>query len=115
MWNQTMQHNMFIGGSIFLGPNGVHPCCTFSPKFRLLCMQWKQDVEAGVKFVQQAIDIDDKCDFAHETMGTLEVQRYAVPKSMPTTMSRSIDIVIAVICSKYVIVMGRPTRLHDRV
>lgn len=47
----------------------------------LLCLQWKQDIEASVKFVQKAIDVDDKCDFAHETMGTIEVQRGNLEKA----------------------------------
>lgn len=69
-----MQHNTFIGGRRIQYSQrceSIH-----SSIFRLLWLQWKQDAEASIKFVQQAIDIDDKCDFAHETMGTIEVQRY---------------------------------------
>ena len=38
-------------------------------------IQSKQDIEAAVTLVNKAIEIDDKCDFAYETLATLEVQR----------------------------------------
>jgi len=44
--------------------------------FSLLALQWKQDLDEAVKLITRALEIDEKCDFAHETMGTIEVQRY---------------------------------------
>jgi import receptor subunit TOM70 len=41
----------------------------------LLALQWKQDITEAVSLINQALEIDPKCDFAHETMGTIEVQR----------------------------------------
>lgn len=41
----------------------------------LLALQWKSDIEAAVNLMKEGIKIDDKCEFAHETLGTLEVQR----------------------------------------
>ncbi|XP_065055601.1 mitochondrial import receptor subunit TOM70-like [Rhopilema esculentum] len=41
----------------------------------LLCLQWKRDFEAANQLIRKAIAIDDKCDFAYETLATLEVQR----------------------------------------
>jgi len=44
----------------------------------LLILQTKQDaegVEAAIKQIRKAVDMDDKCDFAFETLATLEVQR----------------------------------------
>ncbi|KAL1509668.1 hypothetical protein ABEB36_004374 [Hypothenemus hampei] len=41
----------------------------------LLLLQWKGDIEAAVQFMRQAIEIDEKCEFAYETLGTVEVQR----------------------------------------
>ena len=38
-------------------------------------VQWKQDLEKAIELVEQAIEIDDRCDFAYETLATLEVQR----------------------------------------
>ena len=38
-------------------------------------LQWKQDVEQARKLIQEAIEHDSKCDFAYETLATLEVQR----------------------------------------
>ncbi|XP_077985537.1 mitochondrial import receptor subunit TOM70-like [Glandiceps talaboti] len=41
----------------------------------LLMLQWKQDVDTSVSLMKKALEIDDKCDFAYETLGTIEVQR----------------------------------------
>ena len=41
----------------------------------LLMLQWKQDVDEANKLIRKAIEIDDKCDFAYETLATLEVQK----------------------------------------
>lgn len=45
------------------------------PKSSLLQLQWKQDLDKGLELISKAIEIDNKCDFAYETMGTIEVQR----------------------------------------
>uniref|UniRef100_A0A8C2CIK4 Mitochondrial import receptor subunit TOM70 n=1 Tax=Cyprinus carpio TaxID=7962 RepID=A0A8C2CIK4_CYPCA len=44
----------------------------------LLQLQWKQDLEMGLELISKAIEIDNKCDFAYETMGTIEVQRFVM-------------------------------------
>ncbi|XP_014681360.1 PREDICTED: mitochondrial import receptor subunit TOM70-like [Priapulus caudatus] len=41
----------------------------------LLMLQWKQDIEAAAKLINKALEIDDRCEFAYETLGTIEVQR----------------------------------------
>ncbi|XP_057302474.1 mitochondrial import receptor subunit TOM70-like [Hydractinia symbiolongicarpus] len=41
----------------------------------LLTLQWKQDIEEATKLIRKAIELDDKCDFAYETLATLEVQK----------------------------------------
>uniref|UniRef100_T1IZN4 Mitochondrial import receptor subunit TOM70 n=1 Tax=Strigamia maritima TaxID=126957 RepID=T1IZN4_STRMM len=41
----------------------------------LLKLQWKQDVDGAIDYIIEAIKLDDKCEFAYETLGTLEVQR----------------------------------------
>lgn len=43
--------------------------------FSLLMVQWKQDFKKAVDLVESAIELDKKCDFAYETLATLEVQR----------------------------------------
>ncbi|KXJ11106.1 mitochondrial import receptor subunit TOM70 [Exaiptasia diaphana] len=48
----------------------------------LLMVQWKQDFEKAVELVQSAIDLDKKCDFAYETLATLEVQRGNLDKAV---------------------------------
>lgn len=41
----------------------------------LLTLQWKQDLDEANKLIRKAIELDDKCDFAFETLATLEVQK----------------------------------------
>lgn len=41
----------------------------------LLLLQWKGDIENAINLIRSAIQIDDKCEFAYETLGTVEVQR----------------------------------------
>lgn len=43
--------------------------------FSLLKIQWKQDLHEPVALIKQAIDIDNKCEYAYEILGTIEVQR----------------------------------------
>lgn len=43
----------------------------------LLLLQWKGDINAAVDLMKGAIKIDEKCEFAYETLGTVEVQRFA--------------------------------------
>ena len=54
--------------------NIKHPLMVESVS-RLLQLQWKQDLDLGLDLISKAIEIDNKCDFAYETMGTIEVQR----------------------------------------
>lgn len=41
----------------------------------LLLLQWKGDTERAVELMKEGIKIDDRCEFAFETLGTVEVQR----------------------------------------
>ncbi|XP_058125293.1 mitochondrial import receptor subunit TOM70 [Anopheles ziemanni] len=41
----------------------------------LLQLQWRGDIDEGVKLIRKAIQIDSKCEFAFETLGSIEVQR----------------------------------------
>jgi import receptor subunit TOM70 len=41
----------------------------------LLKLQWKHNIEEPVALIKQAIDLDDKCEYAYEILGTIEVQR----------------------------------------
>ena len=52
---------------------------------RLLQLQWKQDVDLGLELISKAIEIDNKCDFAYETMGTIEVQRSEHTSTLSST------------------------------
>ncbi|KAK3107387.1 hypothetical protein FSP39_013441, partial [Pinctada imbricata] len=48
----------------------------------LLQLQWKQNVEEAVKMINKAVDIDNKCEYAYEVLGTLEVQRGNMDQAM---------------------------------
>lgn len=41
----------------------------------LVQLQKSTDFDKAVKLINKAIEMDDKCDFAYETLGTIEVQR----------------------------------------
>ncbi|KAF2892007.1 hypothetical protein ILUMI_14166 [Ignelater luminosus] len=41
----------------------------------LLQLQWKGNIEQAVELMKDAIKLDEKCEFAYETLGTVEVQR----------------------------------------
>lgn len=41
----------------------------------ILQLQWKQDFDKAVQYLQKAIEMDDKCQFAYETFGSVQVQR----------------------------------------
>ncbi|XP_001637299.2 mitochondrial import receptor subunit TOM70 isoform X1 [Nematostella vectensis] len=58
----------------------------------LLMVQWKQDFGKSVELVNEAISMDSKCDFAYETLATLEVQRGNLEKSVEL-FDKAIDLV----------------------
>merc|ERR1712106_827139 len=41
----------------------------------LVALQAKGDVARAVELIQSALELDEKCEFAYETLGTIEVQR----------------------------------------
>lgn len=41
----------------------------------MLKLQWTGDVETAIEYINQALELDDKCEFGYETLGTIEVQR----------------------------------------
>lgn len=44
----------------------------------LLLLQWRGEIEKAVEIMREGIKIDEKSEFAYETLGTVEVQRYVV-------------------------------------
>ncbi|CAK1601031.1 unnamed protein product [Parnassius mnemosyne] len=48
----------------------------------LVQLQKSTDFEKAVKLINKAIEMDDKCDFAYETLGTIEVQRGNLRRSL---------------------------------
>merc|ERR1711879_438184 len=48
----------------------------------LVALQAKGDVSLAVELITQAIRLDEKCEFAYETLGTIEVQRGNLKKAI---------------------------------
>jgi len=48
----------------------------------LITLQWKGDIVKAVELITKALDVDDKCEFAYETLGTIEVQRGNLSKAV---------------------------------
>jgi len=40
----------------------------------LVMLQWKGDINTARSYIRKALELDDKCEFAYETLGTVEVQ-----------------------------------------
>jgi len=41
----------------------------------LLYLQWNGDIKKALEYLNKAIEIDEKCELAYETLGTIQVQR----------------------------------------
>ncbi|XP_017875596.1 mitochondrial import receptor subunit TOM70 [Ceratina calcarata] len=41
----------------------------------MLHLQWNGNVEKAVEYISKALEMDDKCEYGYETLGTIEVQR----------------------------------------
>ncbi|KPJ20195.1 Mitochondrial import receptor subunit TOM70 [Papilio machaon] len=48
----------------------------------LVQLQKNTDFDKAVKLINKAIEMDEKCDFAYETLGTIEVQRGNLRRSL---------------------------------
>jgi mitochondrial import receptor subunit TOM70 len=48
----------------------------------VLQLQWQGNINTALSYIQNAIDVDDKCEFAYETLGTIEVQRANLEKAI---------------------------------
>lgn len=40
----------------------------------LVVLSWKSSITEAFSFLEQALKIDPKCDYAYETLGTLYIQ-----------------------------------------
>ena len=49
----------------------------------MLALQSTGDVESAVKLMQEAVDLDEKCEFAYETLGTIGKAFSAVYRKLP--------------------------------
>lgn len=41
----------------------------------LLYLQWNGDIQKALEYLNKAIEVDEKCELAYETLGTIQVQR----------------------------------------
>ncbi|XP_011199679.2 mitochondrial import receptor subunit TOM70 [Bactrocera dorsalis] len=41
----------------------------------VMLLQWKGDIDKAITLINQALEVDNKCLLAYETLGTIEVQR----------------------------------------
>ncbi|XP_015917622.1 mitochondrial import receptor subunit TOM70 [Parasteatoda tepidariorum] len=48
----------------------------------ILALQWKEDVDKALVLFNKAIEMDDKCQFGYETLGSVEVQRGNIKKGL---------------------------------
>ena len=48
----------------------------------LISLQAKGDILTSASLIQKALEVDDKCEFAYETLGTIEVQRGNMAKAI---------------------------------
>lgn len=48
----------------------------------LLHLQWKANIATAIELIENAIQIDDKCEFAYETLGTIKVQQGKLPEAI---------------------------------
>lgn len=44
----------------------------------LLRLQWRQDIDEAARLIEKAMEVDSKCEFAYETLGTIEIQRFHI-------------------------------------
>uniref|UniRef100_A0A0P4VML7 Putative translocase of outer mitochondrial membrane complex subunit n=1 Tax=Rhodnius neglectus TaxID=72488 RepID=A0A0P4VML7_9HEMI len=69
--------------SVFIQGTKSDPTnATFLVHLGMLYLQWKGDLENAVKYMEKAIEIDPKCEFAYETLGSVEAQRGNMLKSI---------------------------------
>ncbi|CAL7945260.1 unnamed protein product [Xylocopa violacea] len=48
----------------------------------LLQLQWNGDVDKAIEYINKALEMDDKCEYGYETLGTIEVQRGNVAEAI---------------------------------
>ncbi|GBL86209.1 Mitochondrial import receptor subunit TOM70 [Araneus ventricosus] len=41
----------------------------------ILALQWKEDVNLAIEYLNKAISMDEKCQFGYETLGSIEIQK----------------------------------------
>lgn len=68
---QYEQADSFFEKAIKLSPTSA----TMYVHRGIMQLQWNGDIEKAMGYMNRGIEIDDKCELAFETLGTIEVQR----------------------------------------
>ena len=68
---QYDQADMFFEKSIAMAPKTA----SLYVHRGIMQLQWNGDVEKAIGYMNNGIQIDEKCELAYETLGTIEVQR----------------------------------------
>lgn len=50
----------------------------------VMYMQWKGDINKAIDIISKSIEIDSKCEFAYEMLGTIAIQRAELQKAIDT-------------------------------
>lgn len=48
----------------------------------VLQLQWNSDMEKSIQLINKALEIDEKCEYAYEALGTIEIQRGNLSKAI---------------------------------
>ncbi|GIY50605.1 mitochondrial import receptor subunit TOM70 [Caerostris darwini] len=48
----------------------------------ILALQWNDDILLAIKYLNKAIEMDEKCQFGYETLGSIEIQRGELEKGL---------------------------------
>lgn len=63
--------DMYFAKSLEKDPNNA----TVYVHRGLLQLKWNSDVDKAIEYINKALSLDDKSDFAYEALGTIEIQR----------------------------------------
>ncbi|XP_011500393.1 PREDICTED: mitochondrial import receptor subunit TOM70 [Ceratosolen solmsi marchali] len=69
--NEYEKADMYFTEALKMDPNNA----TVYIYRGLICLRWKNDTEKAIEFIHKALEFDDKCEYAYDVLGTMEVQR----------------------------------------
>lgn len=75
---QFQQADQFYDKAIKLAPENA----SLLVHRGIMTLQWMGDIEKAIGLMEKSIEVDDKCELAYETLGTVEVQRANLDKAV---------------------------------